>query len=70
MVRIHNQSISKQLYNQFIFHDNSYKSRIILSLIMIKHIINKKNNQLNYTHIAYTRLEPKSFHNNQVFLTT
>jgi len=36
---------------------------------MIKHIINKKHNQLNYTQMAYTGLEPKSFHNNQVLST-
>jgi len=29
-------SNSKQPFNQFMFDDNSYKSRIILSLIMIK----------------------------------
>jgi len=43
-VRTHNHSILKQLhnqFNQFMFHDNFYKSSIILSLIMIKYIIIK-----------------------------
>jgi len=30
--------IPKQLHNQFMFHDNSFTSRNLQSLIMIKHI--------------------------------
>ena len=33
-------------HNQFMFLDNSYTPRIILLLIMIKHIIIKNNKQL------------------------
>ena len=32
-MQVHNQ------FNQFMFHDKSYKSRIILLLILLKHII-------------------------------
>jgi len=50
-VRTHNQSIRKQLYNQFnqlMFRDHSHNSIIILPLHMIKH--NYKNNyNLNST---------------------
>jgi len=34
-------SVNAQSFNQFMFRDNSYNSRIILSLIMIKHFIIK-----------------------------
>jgi len=43
-IRTHNHPISKQMYNQFkqfMFRDNSYKSRIISSLIMIKQFVIK-----------------------------
>jgi len=40
-VQTHNHADVKLMHNQFMFHDNSYKSRIILSLIMFKHIIIK-----------------------------
>jgi len=33
--------VNAQLFNQFMFRDNSYNSRIILSLIMVKHFIIK-----------------------------
>ena len=46
------------------FLDNSYKYRIKLSLIIVKHII-KNNNKLNYTQLAYIWLKPKSFHTNK-----
>ena len=37
--------VNPQPFNQFMFHDNSYKSRIILSLITIKHFMIKTNKQ-------------------------
>jgi len=43
-VQTHNHPISKQAYNRFMFPDNSYKSMIILSLIMIQPFIKIKHN--------------------------
>jgi len=37
----HDYNSSAQLFNQFMFRDNFYNSRSMLSLIMIKHIIIK-----------------------------
>jgi len=45
------------------FRDNSHTSRIVLSLIMIKHII-KNNKLLKNAQMAYIRLEPKSSQHN------
>jgi len=50
------------------FRDNSYQSRIILPLIMIRHIIIKKINNKNNTQMTYTGLKPKSSQHNQVLL--
>jgi len=55
-----------QPFNQFMFCDISYTSRIILSLIMLKHI----NKQLNNTLMASTRLESKFSYNSQLLSTT
>jgi len=41
-------SINVQPFHQFMFHDNFYKYKIKLSLIIINHII-KNNNKLNST---------------------
>jgi len=47
---MHNQ------FNQFVFYDNSYTSRNIVSHTIVKHIIKITHN------LAYIGLEPKSSH--------
>jgi len=50
-----NYQTNTQPFKQFIFRDNSYTSRIILSRLMVKHIIkiikqvNKYNNDIHKT---------------------
>jgi len=59
----HNHAKVKSMHNQFnqiMFRNNSYKSRVILSLIIIKHFMIKNNNQLNNTQTTYIGLELKS----------
>jgi len=65
----HNYQTNAQPTNQFMFHDNTYTSKIIKSHLMVQHII-KIIKPLNYPLMAYTRLKPKSSHNSQVLLTT
>jgi len=52
------------------FCDKFYKSRIILALIMIKHIILKINKNKIAYNLAYIGLKPKSSQHNQVPSTT
>jgi len=46
-IRTHNHANVKSIhnqFNQFMFHDNSYKSRILLSLNTINYIIKNMHN--------------------------